>query len=174
MFLSQSSERGSPMNWQEACENPILQNLPFKIELNEWGQIVMSPVKVYHSRYQGKIANLLGQCLGEVVVVEFAIELDESSDKTLVADVGWISQERFKPIDPDDASLIAPEICVEVVSASNTQRELLDKRLFYFGKGALEFWRCDREGKIRFFDPASEIKGSKLAPDFPKKIELGF
>ncbi|MFW5854607.1 MAG: Uma2 family endonuclease, partial [Thermodesulfobacteriota bacterium] len=47
------------MDWQEVCEHPDLQNLPFKIEMNERGQIVMSPVKVYHSAFQGKIAALL-------------------------------------------------------------------------------------------------------------------
>ena len=40
------------MNWQEVCEHPGLQNLPFKIELDEKGKILMSPVKVYHSVYQ--------------------------------------------------------------------------------------------------------------------------
>ena len=28
------------MNWQEICEHPSLQNIPFKIELNEYGKIV--------------------------------------------------------------------------------------------------------------------------------------
>ncbi len=32
------------MEWKEVCENKQLQDLPFKIELNKWGQIVMSPV----------------------------------------------------------------------------------------------------------------------------------
>ena len=26
------------MDWQEVCRDPLLQNLPFKIELNEWGR----------------------------------------------------------------------------------------------------------------------------------------
>ncbi len=43
------------MNWQQVCEHKDLQNLPFKIELNQRGQIIMSPAKVYHSAYQGEI-----------------------------------------------------------------------------------------------------------------------
>jgi hypothetical protein len=35
------------MNWQEVCEHPNLQNLPFK------------PAKVYHSAFQGEIEYLL-------------------------------------------------------------------------------------------------------------------
>jgi len=37
------------MNWQEVCEHPSLKDLPFKIELDEFGRIVMSSVKIYHS-----------------------------------------------------------------------------------------------------------------------------
>lgn len=58
------------MNWQEVCEHPSLKNLPFKIELNEYGNIVMSPVKVYHSAFQVKLniycvpsSNLAKHCL---------------------------------------------------------------------------------------------------------------
>lgn len=47
------------MNWQEACLDPRLQNLPFKVELNEYGQAVLSPVKVSHSALQGEIEFLL-------------------------------------------------------------------------------------------------------------------
>jgi hypothetical protein len=32
------------MKWEEVGENRQLQDLPFKIELNNWGQIVMSPL----------------------------------------------------------------------------------------------------------------------------------
>lgn len=37
------------MNWQEVCEHPSLQDLPFKIELNQWGQVMMSPTTTYRS-----------------------------------------------------------------------------------------------------------------------------
>ena len=51
------------MKWEEVCEYKELQDLPFKIELNKWGQIVMSPVKVKHSFYQGEILFLLRSLL---------------------------------------------------------------------------------------------------------------
>ena len=37
------------MNWQEVCADPHLRDLPYKIELNERGQILMTPVRLYHS-----------------------------------------------------------------------------------------------------------------------------
>ena len=47
------------MFWQEVCENSSLKDLPFKIELNTQGQLLMTPVKVNHSLIQGKIIGLL-------------------------------------------------------------------------------------------------------------------
>lgn len=57
------------MRWEEFCEHKQLQDLPFKIELNKWGQIVMSPVRIKHSFYQGRIQRLLESLLkvGEVM-----------------------------------------------------------------------------------------------------------
>jgi hypothetical protein len=37
------------MNWLEVCEHPALQDLPFKIELDETGKIIMAPTKVYRN-----------------------------------------------------------------------------------------------------------------------------
>ena len=30
------------MNWSDVLEEPTLQNIPFKIEMNEWGKIVLN------------------------------------------------------------------------------------------------------------------------------------
>jgi len=51
------------MNWQEVCEHPSLKDLPFKIELDELGKIIMSPVKINHSILQGEIEFLLRSLL---------------------------------------------------------------------------------------------------------------
>ena len=47
------------MLWQEICRHPALRNLPFKIESNKQGAIIISPIKVSHSIFQGKILILL-------------------------------------------------------------------------------------------------------------------
>ncbi len=51
------------MKWQEVCENKYLKDFPFKIELNKWGQIVMSPAKPKHSIFQGLISDLLNSLI---------------------------------------------------------------------------------------------------------------
>lgn len=51
------------MQWQEVCNDPLLQNLPYKIELNRWGQIVMSPAKIKHGFFQNRIGSLLDRLI---------------------------------------------------------------------------------------------------------------
>jgi len=123
------------MKWEEVCEDQQLQNLPFKIELNKWGQIVMSPVKIKHSFYQGRIQRLLESLLqtGEVMP-ECAID---TSDGVKVADVVWCSDARFDHIQDEVSASIAPEICIEVKSIGNTLEEMEFKKKLYFQAQAM-------------------------------------
>lgn len=156
------------MKWEEICENKQLQDLPFKIELNKWGQIVMSPVKIKHSFYQGRIQRLLESFLktGEVMP-ECAIN---TSDGVKVADVVWCSEERFKIIEDEVSASIAPEICIEVKSSSNKLEEMEDKKNLYLEAKAIEFWLCNEQGEIKFYNQQGELEKSLLVPDFPKQI----
>ncbi|MCL1465187.1 Uma2 family endonuclease [Argonema galeatum] len=157
------------MKWEEVCENKQLQDLPFKIELNKWGQIVMSPAKPKHSAYQGIIISILSS-LRETGVAfpECAIQTQEN---VKVADVVWCSDERLDVILEETAASIAPEICVEVKSASNTLEEMLEKKDLYFAAGAEEVWVCDAQGKMRFYNPQGELSKSLLVPEFPEQIQ---
>lgn len=158
------------MNWQEVCNSPSLKNLPFKIELNEYGQVVMSPMKVNHSRLQGKIERLLLSFLaGGEVFPECAIHTDKG---TKVADVVWVSNSRLLQIKDEIECPIAPEICIEVLSDSNTDKEMQEKRALYFQQQAQEVWLCDQQGGMRFFNAQTELLHSELVPDFPVKIEI--
>lgn len=155
------------MHWQEVCEHPSLQNLPFKIELNEKGQVLMSPVKVYHSAFQGKISQLLPK--HGVVLAECAIKTDKG---TKVADIAWCSEERFKVIATETECSIAPEICIEVLSSANSSNEMKEKQALYISAGAIEFWVCDESGNIDFFDASGPLRASNLIPEFPKKVNI--
>lgn len=157
------------MNWQEVCEHPGLQNLPFKIELNEKGEIIMNAVKVIHSLYQGEIEYLLRTLLkGGRTLPECAIR---TSRGTKVADVAWATRDTVRKIKDEVECSIAPEICVEVLSSSNTDNEMQDKADLYFEKGAREVWICE-DGAMHFYRVDGKMEKSILAPDFPKKIEI--
>lgn len=156
------------MNWLEVCEHPALQDLPFKIELDETGKIIMAPTKVYHSIYQGEIAYRL-HALAPTgkAIVECAIATRKG---TKVADVAWASPERVAIIWSEAECSIAPELCVEVLSSANTDREMRAKRQLYFERGALEVWMCDANGHLTFFDSVGQREQSGLFPDFPTRI----
>lgn len=154
--------------WQEICSNSSLHDLPFKIESNQQGQLLMTPVKVYHSLFQGKITGLLYSHIedGEVLV-ECAVRTRKG---TKVADVAWASSQRLELIQDEAECSVAPEICIEVMSSANTEEEMLDKRKLYCEKGAEEFWICGQKGQFRFFSPDTELPRSLLLPEFPVTI----
>ena len=155
------------MDWQEVCEHPDLKDLPFKIELNEWGQIVMSPAKVYHSLFQAEIARRLPE--SGRVLTECAIR---TSKGVRVADVAWASSERTAAVRHETACSTAPEICVGILSETDTGAEMTEKRDLYFAAGAEEVWTCDPEGRIRFFIPGEERNRSPRFPEFPNQIDI--
>lgn len=97
----------------------------------------------------------------------------QTSEGVKAVDVAWVSQERRKSRPNDPAYLIAPEICVEVQSPSNTQEELTERKALFFEKGAQEFWLCNVSGQMTFSDPGGEIPQSKLCPGFPMAINRG-
>ena len=158
------------MNWQEVCEHPSLKNLPFKIELDEYGQIIMSPVKIYHSILQGEIEFILRSLLKEgKTLPECAIK---TSKGTKVADVAWVSLDLLSKIKGETEASTAPEICVEIISTSNTKKEMAEKRQLYFEAGAKEVWLCNENGELSFFNAEQKLIHSVLVPKFPEKIEM--
>lgn len=158
------------MNWQEACNHPSLKDLPFKIELDEYGRIIMSPVKLYHAALQGEIEFLL-RCLlkGGKTLPECAIK---TSKGTKVADVAWVSLPIWAKIKSEAEASIAPEICVEVISTSKTKKEMAEKRQLYFDAGAKEVWMCNENGAVSFFNAEQQLTRSVLVPEFPEEISV--
>ena len=158
------------MDWKEVTENPNLRDLPFKIELNEWGHIVMNPVKLGHSAYQGEIGHILKTLRDDgIVLAECAVWTRKG---TKVADVAWISDSLWKKLKGKTEADIAPEICVEVLSMSNSVYEMDVKRKLYFEQGAKEFWICDEYGNISFYSPKRKLTKSKMFPEFPNKVKI--
>ena len=158
------------MNWQEVCADTAVQDIPYKIELNRWGQIVMSPAKNKHSVYQGLIQSIIQSMVKEgLTYPECPIRTE---DNVKVADVVWISRERYQQIKNDDVCSIAPEICIEIKSSSNTLEEMKFKKELYFEASAVEFWLCNENGEMSFFNSDGQIINSAIVPNFSVSIEL--
>lgn len=156
------------MTWAELCEDKRFADLPGKIELNGRGQIIMSPTKNYHGNHAFRIGNILEQLMrGGEVVVECAVETEDGVKE---ADCAWLSQPLWEKVKDDYACKPAPEICVEVISPSNTEAEMMAKRVLFINAGAQEYWLCDAAGVLRFFNATSELGASLLCPGFPKRL----
>src|SRR2546426_1925696 len=103
------------MTWEEICEDKLLAGLPYRIESDRWGNIVMSPPpRSRHAEYQGRIAVLLHEKMtGGLALPECPVQTEEG---VKAADVAWVSQARRASRPNDPPYLIAPEIFREVRS----------------------------------------------------------
>ena len=136
------------MTWQEVCDDRSLRNLPYKVELDGWGRIVMSPHRKEHSVYQGEIGARLSRLLpGGKVMSECAID---TAAGVKVADVAWASRERWNSMTGAPSCSVAPEICVEATSMSNDGGPDLEQaRAFLDGWMATAATRTSRTTRSR-------------------------
>ena len=151
--------------WGEIVSDPLLRDLPYKIETNAQGQIVLSPHTALHSELQEQIQDLLRRHAPDGrQPPEYPIATSEGVKQ---ADVIWVSRDRLRDMrETGDPPTLAPEICVEILSESNTVEEMAEKRALYREAGAEEVWIIDRDGCIRFFRD-EEIEQSEIAPEAP-------
>lgn len=160
--------------WRQLCADPALAALDYRIETNRHGQITMSPPAGFdHSNSQGSFQDRLRQLM-EIpgrTLPECPIS---TPGGVKAADVIWISEERLQESLRENLLIIAPEICVEILSPSNTRQEIEEKCRLYFEAGAEEVWLCGLDGEIDFFHSVDQVepdKASSLCPEFPCKIE---
>ena len=89
------------------------------------------------------------------------------------ADVAWMSRDLYDRRRDAYDSELCPEICVEVLSPSNTREELDEKRQLYFEQGATEVWECAEDGAMTFWvKPDARGDASRLAAAFPDHIRV--
>ena len=156
------------MQWSEVISDPSLRDLPYKIELDEWGRIVMSPASNKHGFLQTAIARLLFGVPRGTVITECSIDTPKG---VKVADVAWCSDEflgRHGLVTPYPQ---APEICVEIVSPSNQPGEMAEKRALYFEAGAGEVWMVSEQGEIVVYAPEG-VRGGSQFGKLPDRVTL--
>ena len=149
------------MEWIEVINNPILQDLPFKIELNKFGKLLMSPASNQHGQIQAELVyQLRSQLPKGKVITECSIQ---TTAGVKVADVAWASDEFISQYSFETPYPKAPEICIEIVSPSNSKAEMLEKVELYLAKGAQEVWIIYSNNKVLTFSHIGEIEESLLA-----------
>lgn len=166
----ESQTRFNLARWTDILADPELAKLPYRIETDQYGRILMSPPPASrHGRRQVKIGALL---LGLLPAGETISECPLSTAAGVRAvDVAWLAPKRSEIGQDPTIFLRAPDICIEILSPSNTTAEIDEKRALYFDAGAAEVWICDLDGAIIFFvNPDDQNITSVLCPAFPNRI----
>ena len=151
--------------WEEVLKDPSLRDLPYKIELNAWGKLEMRPASNRHGRLQAVLALELGRQLQGMVLTECSIL---TRIGVRVPDVAWASPEFMKAFGEITPYTQAPEICVEILSASNFEAEIVEKIGAYLAAGAEEVWLVREDGTLRYVSPLGELARSR----FPVTLSL--
>lgn len=159
------------LRWAQVVADHTLANLPFRVETNRDGVLLMTPPPSGdHSDRQSQILIRLNQELSGKVLAECPVS---TIDGVRAADVGWYSVERFAQVKGQIAFDVAPEICVEVISPSNSDSEMAGKKQLYFEAGAEEVWYCREDGRMEFYrksNPDVFMSQSSLCQHFPVRI----
>src|SRR5258705_9472177 len=160
--------------WTELLADAELAKFEGRIETDRHGHIIMSPPPApSHGSYQTAIAHLLftpmprGRVLTECPI--------STADGVKAADVAWASPACMRKLGNRVCFPEAPEICVEVLSPSNTEAEIDEKMALYFNAGAKEVWLCSDAGEMSFFGPGTRrvLKESAICAGFPRHVDLG-
>ena len=146
--------------WQAMCIDPTFEDIAGKIELTEWGEILMSPVSKTHGHIAARLAECFRNALGGRSLVEVGIA---TTLGVRAPDVAWCS-DAYWTAHPEEMPLAsAPEICVEVASASNALPKLREKAMAYIKAGAIEAWIVfPKTRRIEFCD----CNGSRESTSF--------
>jgi Uma2 family endonuclease len=150
------------VRYRSLCDDPLLQNVPGKIELDSWGRILMSPAGTYHALVQGRLCRKLAVLGGESFVEASIV----TSIGVFVPDVVWASTDFMRAHRNETPLTRAPEICVEVASPGNSTKELREKVEAYLTVGAVEAWIAYSQSKrFEFFTTGGKVPQSRYAVD---------
>src|SRR5271157_3670761 len=132
-------------HWAELVADPELAKIEGRIETDRHGHLIMSPPPPpAHGSFQFRIGYLLANLMPRGrVLTERPIS---TADGVKAADVAWASPKRMRELGNRACFPQAPEICVEVLSPSNTDAEIGEKIALYFDAGAQEVWLCASSG----------------------------
>jgi len=123
--------------WQALCDDQTFEDVAGKIELTEWGEILMSPVGKTHGLAAMWIGETLRKALGGHTMTEVGVA---TAIGIRAPDVAWCSDVYLRAHPEETPLSSAPELCIEIVSATNALPKLREKAVAYVNAGATEAW----------------------------------
>ena len=146
--------------YRQLCEDARFSNVPGKIELDLWGRMVMSPASTYHAQIQGALCQRLA-VLGGAALIEAPIV---TAAGLFAPDLAWASTQFMQDRRGESPFARAPELCIEIVSPSNSRKELREKTDAYLSAGAVEVWIVyPQSRRCEFHAKEGRMQGSSFA-----------
>jgi Uma2 family endonuclease len=146
--------------WQRMLHDPMLADVPGKLELTEKGTIELSPPNTRHSISQAFVTGELRRLRPEgTTFTECAVETDIG---VRVPDVAWASPDFMSRYGTMSPLPHAPELCIEVLSPSNSEPEMQQKTAAYLAAGAIEVWLVKEDGTVEMLSERGEVATSAL------------
>jgi len=151
--------------WQQLAGNPLIAAIPFKIELNEKGAIEVSPPTTRHGVIQAFVTRELARQRPEgTTITACPVETDIG---VRVPDVVWASPAFMQRHGAEDTFRAGPDLCVEVLSPTNTSAEIAEKVAAYLAAGAHEVWVVGDDGVAQIHTTSGRVAASALGFELP-------
>jgi hypothetical protein len=146
--------------WIEMTRDPLLAQIPYKLEMNERGSMEVSPGTRRHASLQSSLASELRRLKPEgVTLTQCAIETELG---VRVPDVAWASAEFVLANGLGTPLPSAPDLCVEMLSRLNRRAHILDKVTAYLTAGAREVWLVHENGSLEIISVQGAREHSSL------------
>lgn len=151
-------------------ERPYVEDDLVCYELNELGEWIVSPRPTPgHQHVASVVAFQLATQLGEHAVTGVSVYTDRgirAPDVACMPAARWLEAKGQNPLP------FVPDVCVEVVSPSNTRQEILMKVGAYLRGGAREAFVVGLKGEVECFGSGGRLEASALGIRLELPAEL--
>ncbi len=151
--------------WRQLADNRLVAEIPCKVELSEKGAIEVSPPTIRHAFIQGFLTRELARQRPDgTTLPECTVETDMGMR---VPDVVWVSRELMERHRNEKQFRVAPDLCVEVLSPTNTRIQMAEKTAAYLAAGAKEVWIVGENGVPEIYTSSGRAAVSTLGFELP-------
>lgn len=144
-------------------------------ELRHGEIVTVTRPKLKHHLIQARLRDLVKAMAPEGSFVEYEMAFRALPEHELrVADVAFLSAERFQQAGPEDNIRGAPDIVVEVLSPSNTVAEIYEKEKLCQENGAKQFWVVDADlRQVKVSTPDGRTLTYRAGQEIPLDLFAG-
>ena len=142
---------------------------PVYHELRQGELTSVTRPKLKHAVIQGRLRDALRAVAPQGSFVDTEAAFRALPEYELrVADVAYLSAERWKTADLEDNIRGAPDLVIEVLSPSNSASEIYDREMLCLENGGQEFWVVDPDRRqVKVSTPDGRTVTYQSGPEIP-------